>query len=162
VRDWSVAGGSEDRRSALHHFCTAPSGTTTPTSAMSTSVGMNAAGYNLLLTVSLIIYIFAYCGRSHFVMNFVSVKFLLLFFWIKLLVKMANIPTKSSSLRTCGDDASSHALLTKSWKPQTGKSLDDMWVVRMHDGTGSRGRAATTPPATHSLPSRGSPRQGNR
>jgi hypothetical protein len=39
--------------------------------------------------------------------------------------------------RTCGDDASSHALLTKSWKPQTGKLLDDMWVVRMHDGTGS-------------------------
>jgi hypothetical protein len=79
VRDWSAAGGTEDRRSALHHFCTAPSGTTTPTSAMSTSVGMNAARYNLLLAVSLIIYIFAYCARSHFVMNFVSVKFLLLF-----------------------------------------------------------------------------------
>jgi hypothetical protein len=76
---------------ALHSFCTASSGTTTPTSAMSTSGDMNAAGYNLLLTISLIIYIFAYYGRSHFVMNFVSFKFLLLFFWIKLLVKMANI-----------------------------------------------------------------------
>jgi formate/nitrite transporter FocA (FNT family) len=56
---------------------------------------MNAAGYNLLLTVLFIIYIFAHCGRSHFVMNFVSVKFLLLFFWIKVLVKMANFPTRT-------------------------------------------------------------------
>jgi formate/nitrite transporter FocA (FNT family) len=62
---------------------------------MSTSAGMNAARYNLLLTVLFIIYIFAHCGRSHFVMNFVSVKFLLLLFWIKLLVKMANFPTFS-------------------------------------------------------------------
>jgi hypothetical protein len=54
---------------------------------------MNAAGYNLLLTILFIIYIFAHCVRSHFVMNFVSVRFLLLFFWIKLLVKMANFPT---------------------------------------------------------------------
>jgi formate/nitrite transporter FocA (FNT family) len=62
---------------------------------MSTSAGMNAARYNLLLIVLFIIYIFAHCGRSHFVMNFVSVKFLLLLFWIKLLVKMANFPTFS-------------------------------------------------------------------
>jgi hypothetical protein len=66
---------------------------TTPTSAMSISAGMNATGYNLLLTVLFIIYIFAHCGRSYFVMNFVSVKVLRLFFWIKLLVKMANFPT---------------------------------------------------------------------
>jgi hypothetical protein len=60
---------------------------------MSTSAGMSATGYNLLFSVLFIIYIFAHCGRSHFVMNFVSMKFLLLFFWIKLLIKMANFPT---------------------------------------------------------------------
>jgi hypothetical protein len=43
---------------ALLPFCTASSGTTTPTSAMSTSTGMNATGYNLPLIVSHIIYIF--------------------------------------------------------------------------------------------------------
>jgi hypothetical protein len=67
---------------------------------MSSSADMNAARYNLLLTVSLIIYIFAYCARSHFVMNIVSVKFLLLFFCIKLLVKMTNILTLSAQLFT--------------------------------------------------------------
>jgi hypothetical protein len=60
---------------------------------MSTSAGMSATGYNLLFSVLFIIYIFAHCGRSHFVMNFVSMKFLRLFFWIKLLIKMANFPT---------------------------------------------------------------------
>jgi hypothetical protein len=72
------------------------SGTTTPTSAMSTSAGMNAVGYNLLLTVYHMIYIFAYYGRSVFVMNivsFASVMFVLLIFWIKLLVNLPKFPT---------------------------------------------------------------------
>jgi hypothetical protein len=85
--------------------CTCLERWTTPTSAMSTSAGMNAAGYNLLLTVSLIIYIFAYYARSHFVMNFVYVKFLLLFFWIKLLVKIANIRTTPRVVQGDRDDA---------------------------------------------------------
>jgi hypothetical protein len=38
LRCWS------ERRSALHPFCTASSGTTTPTNAMSTSAGLNAVG----------------------------------------------------------------------------------------------------------------------
>jgi hypothetical protein len=54
---------------------------------------MNAAGYNLLLTVSHIIGIFAYYGRSIFVMNLASVMFVLLIFWIKLLVKLPKFPT---------------------------------------------------------------------
>jgi hypothetical protein len=64
---------------------------------MSTSAGMNAAGYNLLLTVSHIIFIFAYYARSNFVMNFASINFLVLIFWIKLIVKLANLPTQKSS-----------------------------------------------------------------
>jgi hypothetical protein len=47
---------------------------TTPTSAMSTSAGLNAAGYNLirLLTVFHIIYIFTHSGRSNIFMNIAS------------------------------------------------------------------------------------------
>jgi hypothetical protein len=48
---------------AQHPFCTASSGTTTPTSAMLTSTGLNAAGY---------------------VLYFNS--------WIKLLIKLAKFP----------------------------------------------------------------------
>jgi hypothetical protein len=49
-------------------------------SAMSTSVGLNAAVYNLfrLLTVLHIIYIFANYARSNFFMNFASGMFLFL------------------------------------------------------------------------------------
>jgi hypothetical protein len=74
---------------------TASSGTTTPTSAMSTSAGLNAAGYNLfqLLTVLHIIYISAYYARSIFVMNCASSMFLILISWIKLLVKLAKFRT---------------------------------------------------------------------
>jgi hypothetical protein len=57
---------------------------------------MNAAGNNLLLTVSHMIYIFAYYGRSNFVMNIASVTsvmFVLLIFWIKLLVNFPKFPT---------------------------------------------------------------------
>jgi hypothetical protein len=63
---------------------------------MSTSTGMNAAGYNLLLTVYHMIYIFAYYDRSVLVMNiisFASVMFVLLIFWIKLLVNLPKFPT---------------------------------------------------------------------
>jgi hypothetical protein len=55
---------------------------------------MNAAGYNLLLTVSHMIYIFAYYGRSNLVMNIASVMFVLLIFWIKSLVNLPKSPTK--------------------------------------------------------------------
>jgi hypothetical protein len=64
---------------------------------MSTSTGMNAAGYNLLLTVYMI-YIFAYYGRSVLVTNivsFASVMFVFLIFWIKLLVNLPKFPTVS-------------------------------------------------------------------
>jgi hypothetical protein len=54
---------------------------------------MNAAGYNILFTVLHFIYIFAYSVRSNLVMNFVTVMFLILIFWIKLLVKLAKFPT---------------------------------------------------------------------
>jgi hypothetical protein len=42
---------------ALHPFCTASSGTTTPTSAMSTSIGLNVAGYNLRFLIVLVYYL---------------------------------------------------------------------------------------------------------
>jgi hypothetical protein len=60
-------------------FCTASSGTTTPISAMSTSAGLNASGYNLyrLLVVLHIIYIFAYSAKSNMVMNIASSVILL-------------------------------------------------------------------------------------
>jgi hypothetical protein len=65
--------------SALQPFYTASSGTTTPTSAMSTSVGLNASGYNLFryLAEVNIIYIFAYFARSNMFMNFASGMLLL-------------------------------------------------------------------------------------
>jgi hypothetical protein len=58
---------------------------------------MNAAGYNILLTVLHFIYVFAYCARSNLVMNLVAVMFLLLFFLIKLLIKLAKFPTMGMS-----------------------------------------------------------------
>jgi hypothetical protein len=80
---------------------------TTRYCSLLTSADMNATGYNILLTVLFIIYIFAHCVRSHSVMNFVfvmnsvSVRFLLLFFRIKLLIKMANFPTDSRFTIPC-------------------------------------------------------------
>jgi hypothetical protein len=56
----------------------ASSGTTTLTSAMSTSTGLNAAGYILqFLIVLYIIYIFTYYAISNLVMNFASGMFLI-------------------------------------------------------------------------------------
>jgi hypothetical protein len=62
---------------------------------MSTSIGLNADGYNLirLLSVVHIIYIFAYSGRSNIVMNIASAVFVFSISWIKLLVKLAKFPT---------------------------------------------------------------------
>jgi hypothetical protein len=72
---------------------TASSGTTTPTSAMSTSTGLNVAGYILqFLTVLYIIYIFAYYDISNLVMNFASGMFIISISWIKLLIKLAKFP----------------------------------------------------------------------
>jgi hypothetical protein len=59
---------------------------------------MNAAGYNILFIVLHFIYIFAYCARSNLVMNFVTVMFLILIFWIKLLVQLAKFPTEPAQL----------------------------------------------------------------
>jgi hypothetical protein len=65
--------------------------TATPTSAMSTSTGMNAAGYNLiqLLTVFHIMYIFTLSGSTNIVMNVISEILVFTISWIKLLVNFA-------------------------------------------------------------------------
>jgi hypothetical protein len=67
----------------------------TSTSAMSTSAGLNASGYNLFqfFVVVNIVYMFAYSVRSHMFMNIVTSLLLLSFFWIKLLINLAKFPT---------------------------------------------------------------------
>jgi hypothetical protein len=96
VRDWSAAVLEGAK------IGTASSGTTTPTSAMSTSAGLNAAGYNLfqLLTVLHIIYISAYYARSNFVMNFASGMFLLLI-WLNFEHTRPSKDNKNLSLVFC-------------------------------------------------------------
>jgi hypothetical protein len=62
---------------------------------MSTSAGLNAAGYNLirLLTVFHIMYIFTLSRRTNFVTNIASELLVFIISWIKLLVKLAKFPT---------------------------------------------------------------------
>jgi hypothetical protein len=81
------------RGSTLQPFCTALSGTTTPTNAMSTSAGLNASGYNLFRLL-VVIYIFAYSAKSNMVMNIASGLLLISISWIKLLVNLAKFPTQ--------------------------------------------------------------------
>jgi hypothetical protein len=125
-----------ERRLALHPFCTASSGTTTPTSTMSTSVGFNAARYNLfrLLIVLHIIYIFAYYARSNFVLNFASGMFLLLISCIKLLVQLAKFPTVTT--QSCWMGAWWWEPLTQSSKKVRGNKLD--WWRRDVDNPASK------------------------
>jgi hypothetical protein len=62
---------ARQRGSALQPLYTASSRTTTLTSAMSTSTGLNASGYNLfrILVVVNIVYMFAFSVRSHVFMR---------------------------------------------------------------------------------------------
>ena len=94
----SVRGGGG--RSTLHPLCTASSGTTTPTGAMSTSAtGSGAAGYVLIHSLSSIIkimiisiiYMFVSL-RSH-VHIYEATNLFLICFYIKLILKLSKFLT---------------------------------------------------------------------
>ena len=78
--------------SALLPFCTASSGTTTPTSTMSTSASGSAAGYIFLMIIS-IIYMFITFRLHRHISNVTN---MFIFFCIKLLLKLPKFLTSKS------------------------------------------------------------------
>ena len=76
--------------SALLPFCTPSSGTATSTGTMSTSASGSAAGYISLLIISIIYMLITF--RSHMHIYDVT-NMLIIFFWIKLPLKLPNFLT---------------------------------------------------------------------